>query len=360
MCRIRGVLQTLCVCVDGGIVTEFGWWACHQKSTFQWLAFSQCHPSSTRGSPSSSPPIAVRVLGWRRDTWRWRAYPLSSGGTGWDYANTLYLPSQCRYQVTLPKKPDLLPLGDSRNQAVSRYLSNERSITRRNLWEPFQQVVRGYLDLGHAEPVPPSEPPSSSYYLPMSWVLLQALLSTNLSWWDPLYLLKFRCYPVAINADISNKYREVLLHPADKDLHRFVWRASPEDPTGCTECLRGECLTIPGSQDPPEDHGEEYPEVISTVSMWMTSWVELTLPRKLYHSFTGWGKSSRRGDSTSPNGEAVPLQCSKTSLLSCKKWVTLPLCRHPQSPRPVGFRRRCHVTLYQLPTLTPRGEWSEM
>ena len=80
-------------------------------------------------------------------------------------------------------------------------------------------------------------------------------------------LLKFRCYPVAINADISKMYREVLLHPADKDLHRFVWRASPEDPTGCTECLRGECLTIPGSQDPPEDHGEEYPEVISTVSM---------------------------------------------------------------------------------------------
>ena len=45
-------------------------------------------------------------------------------------ANTQYLSSQCRYQVTLPKKPDLPPLGDSRHQAVSRFISNERSILR--------------------------------------------------------------------------------------------------------------------------------------------------------------------------------------------------------------------------------------
>ena len=214
------------------------------------------------------------------------------------YANTLYLPSQCRYQVTLPKKPDSLPLGDSRNQAVSRYLSNERSITRRNLWEPFQQVVRGYLDLGHAEPVPPSEPPpppSSSYYLPMHAVMKDSSTTTKLRvvfdgsaattsgtslnqsllvgpTLQPTLsaiLLKFRCYPVAINADISKMYREVLLHPADKDLHRFVWRASPEDPISTYRMCRvtfgvsaSPYLAVKTLQKTALDHGEEYPEVI--------------------------------------------------------------------------------------------------
>ena len=40
--------------------------------------------------------------------------------------NVTYSPSDCRYQVTLPRKPDMQPLGDSRNQALSRYHSNER------------------------------------------------------------------------------------------------------------------------------------------------------------------------------------------------------------------------------------------
>ena len=43
-------------------------------------------------------------------------------------------------------------------------------------------------------------------------------------------LLKFRLPRIAITANVSRIYRAVLLHPADKDLHRFVWRASPSQP----------------------------------------------------------------------------------------------------------------------------------
>ena len=46
--------------------------------------------------------------------------------------NIVYLPAESRYQVSLPRKPAMETLGASRPQALSRYLSNERSITSRN------------------------------------------------------------------------------------------------------------------------------------------------------------------------------------------------------------------------------------
>ena len=96
-------------------------------------------------------------------------------------ATTTYYPTACRYTVTLPKKADLPALGDSRSQALSRYVINEKSILRREIWRPFQDVVQGYLDLGHAELIPSSEPqPTSSYYLPMHSVMKQSSISTKL------------------------------------------------------------------------------------------------------------------------------------------------------------------------------------
>ena len=41
-----------------------------------------------------------------------------------------YLASQGRYCVTLPRKPDAPSLGNSRPQAVQRYLSNEHAILK--------------------------------------------------------------------------------------------------------------------------------------------------------------------------------------------------------------------------------------
>ena len=169
----------------------------------------------------------------------------------------MYIPSKCRYQVTLPRKPAMETLGESRPQALSRYLSNERSILRRGIWEPFQQVVKSYFELGHAELVPAEEqPPHPHFYLPMHAVFKDSSSSTKLRvvfdgsaattsgvsvnqallvgpTLQPTLssiLIKFRCYPIALNSDISKMYREVELSTADKDLHRFLWRASPNLP----------------------------------------------------------------------------------------------------------------------------------
>ena len=58
------------------------------------------------------------------------------------YSDTvIYSPAEKRYQVTLPKSPDIDSLGESRTQAYSRYISNEKSIIRRGIWEEFQKVI---------------------------------------------------------------------------------------------------------------------------------------------------------------------------------------------------------------------------
>ena len=118
-------------------------------------------------------------------------------------------------------------------------------------------MVQSYLDLGHAELIPASElTPSISYYLPMHSVTKQSSTSTKLrvvfdgsaastsgiSLNQSLMigptlhptlgaiLIKFRTYPISLTADISKMYREVGLSDLDKDLHRFLWRPTPQQP----------------------------------------------------------------------------------------------------------------------------------
>ena len=156
-------------------------------------------------------------------------------------------------------------------------------------------LVQSYLDLGHAEPVPASDHlPPTNFYLPMHAVFKDSSTSTKLhvvfdgsattttgtSLNQALLvgptiqptlsniLLKFRCYPVALNADISKMYREVKLAPEDKDLHRFIWRATPDVPVQDFRMTRvtfgvsaSPYLAVRTLQQTAEDHGEEYPTV---------------------------------------------------------------------------------------------------
>ena len=140
-----------------------------------------------------------------------------------------------RYEVTLPKKFNAPLLGESRLQAVNRYMANERSILDKGTYDTFQGVVQEYLDLNHAEIVPPSEinkTVGKTYYLPMHAVTKESSTSTKLRVvfdasarttsghslnetlmvGPTLYpdiidiLITFRSYPVAVTADISKMY----------------------------------------------------------------------------------------------------------------------------------------------------------
>ena len=163
-----------------------------------------------------------------------------------------------RFVVPLPKNPQSQPLGESRSQAVRRFLTLERALYAKGQFQEFSRVVEEYFELNHAEPVPPQDlekPVSDTFYLPMHAVRKEHSTTTKLrvvfdasaksnsgvSLNDTLLvgptihpslvdvLLRFRTHRIALTADISKMYRAVELAQNDKDLHRFVWRKNVKD-----------------------------------------------------------------------------------------------------------------------------------
>ena len=207
--------------------------------------------------------------------------------------NLKYSTSEQRYQVALPKKQSIHNLGESRPQAVARYLQTEKAAYKRQIRQQFQEGIKSYLTLGHAEEVPSEEkPPAVAFWQPMHAVIKLSSSSTKLrvvfdgsaattsglSLNQALHvgptlqatlsdtLLKFRCYDIALNADISKMYREVKLSEADKDLHRFVWRDNPADPLKDYRMTRvtfgvsaSPFLAVRTLHQTAVDHGGDYP-----------------------------------------------------------------------------------------------------
>ena len=164
----------------------------------------------------------------------------------------LYLPSQKRYLVRLPRVDDNTTLGESKTTAVNRARSNERSLIKK---QDFQSVMTEYLELGHAQQVTQqmSVAVAEAYYMPIHTVFKESstttkgrtvfdasALSTNKKSLNDMLavgppplehiLLNFREYAVAITGDITKMYRE---HPKDRALHRFIWK--PDGKTEWTE-----------------------------------------------------------------------------------------------------------------------------
>ena len=153
--------------------------------------------------------------------------------------------------------------------------------------------MQSYLDLGHAELVPPSEAtPQQTYYLPMHSVTKQSSTSTKLRvvfdgsatstsgvslnqslMIGPTFhpslstiLIKFRTFPVALSADISKMYREVGLAVQDRDLHRFLWRPTPQETIKDYRMTRvtfgvsaSPYLAVKTLQQTAADHGQDNP-----------------------------------------------------------------------------------------------------
>ena len=203
-----------------------------------------------------------------------------------------YSSTERRYQVTLPRKTDCPPLGESKRQATQRYISNEASIEKRGVAPEFQAQMQGYFDAGHAEPAPPLKQGEQNFYLPMHSVVKQSSTSTKLrvvfdgsafsstgvslnnllqvgpTLHPPLadILMRFRTYPVALSADIAKMYREVELLPTDRDLHRFIWRPTRQHELQDFRMTRvtfgvsaSPYLAIKTLQQTAKDHGAAHP-----------------------------------------------------------------------------------------------------
>ena len=164
-----------------------------------------------------------------------------------------------RFIVPLPRKPQAKSIGESRSQAVRRFLSLERSLHAKGRFQEFSDVIEEYFEMQHAELVPTADlqkPPEQVFYLPMhavrkehstttkirvvfdasakssSGVSLNDTLLVGPTIHSPLLdvLLRFRSHRIALIADVSKMYRAIELVPADQDLHRFVWRKETTEP----------------------------------------------------------------------------------------------------------------------------------
>ncbi len=59
--------------------------------------------------------------------------------------------------MTLPRRKNPHILGESRTVALTPFSQNERSLTRKGKLADFKQVLLEYLELEHAEVVPPAD-----------------------------------------------------------------------------------------------------------------------------------------------------------------------------------------------------------
>ena len=74
------------------------------------------------------------------------------------------------FVVPLPKRSPVDPIGESRSQAVRRFLSLEHSLSSKGRFNEVDKVMLEYLELGHAEEVPLQDldkHESKVFYLPM-------------------------------------------------------------------------------------------------------------------------------------------------------------------------------------------------
>ncbi len=100
------------------------------------------------------------------------------------FRNTHYCEADGSYVVSLPKRQPAPPLGRSRDIAMRRYLSNEKSLMQQGKWDAFNVAVSEYLTMDHAERVPPDnlgKPVCETFYLPMHGVVKDSSTTTKLS-----------------------------------------------------------------------------------------------------------------------------------------------------------------------------------
>ena len=165
-----------------------------------------------------------------------------------------------RVRVGLPFRPDAQRLGNSKAQAIKRFLSIETKMTRNPVFRAkYDEFFQEFLDTGHMELVPPEEErilDAKSFYLPHHGVLKESSTTTKLrvvfdasaftssrtslnkqlllgpKLQEEIFkiLVRFRFHGVAISGDVAKMYRQVALHDEDKDFCRIIWRSAPDQP----------------------------------------------------------------------------------------------------------------------------------
>ncbi|UYV61690.1 hypothetical protein LAZ67_1005924 [Cordylochernes scorpioides] len=155
-----------------------------------------------------------------------------------------------RYIVRLPfKDPSLL--GESKPQAINCFLRMEQILKQQpQVYQTYKDFMQEYLVLGHMNEVKGNGNDHKAFYLPHHPIIKEKSSTTKLravfnafsktttgySLNDILHtgpklqkdifplLLRFRSHPIALFADITKMYRQILVHPEDTPYQRIIWR----------------------------------------------------------------------------------------------------------------------------------------
>ena len=165
-----------------------------------------------------------------------------------------------RYITRLPFKNDCTPLGDSRRKALKRLFQVERRLnSHAERKGQYNAVLEEYLTLNHMEKVPFAELKKEAhevFYLPHHEVIKESSTTTKVrvvfdasaasssgsslngnlmagpTIQDNLFsiLVRYRQHQIVFSADIEKMYRQVLVHPDDRDFQRILWRRYDDGP----------------------------------------------------------------------------------------------------------------------------------
>ncbi|XP_011687025.1 PREDICTED: uncharacterized protein LOC105449468 [Wasmannia auropunctata] len=162
-----------------------------------------------------------------------------------------------RYVVRLPIVNPLPDLSATRHSAVRVLTSMERRFARdERLRQLYRDFMVQYDEMDHMTMVEPSgDSPTRVSYLPHHGVLRETSSTTKLrvvfngstalptgeslnrcllvgpNLLPPLadILLRWRNHRYVFATDVEKMYRQILVHPEDRDLQRIVWRCDPRD-----------------------------------------------------------------------------------------------------------------------------------
>ena len=131
------------------------------QATFGWVlagTCASCYPAARIASHHISLLSGDDLL---RKFWETEESPTGKPSLSLDersvvqhFQTTHYRNESGRFVVPLPRKPDAKPLGESRSQAVRRFLSLEHTLRRDGQFANFSAVMQECFDLQHAESVP--------------------------------------------------------------------------------------------------------------------------------------------------------------------------------------------------------------
>ncbi|GFR11321.1 DUF1758 domain-containing protein [Trichonephila clavata] len=162
-----------------------------------------------------------------------------------------------RYVVRLPFHSSPSKLGDSRESAIRRFKSLERSLIKQSaIYSQYRDFMKEYLTLGHMELVFKNDyAKKEAYYLPLHAVLRDSRTTTKLrvvfnasakltsgTLNDLLMvifrvqrdvspiLFSFRTFQIAVCADLEMMFRQVRILSEDTNWQRILWRDNPKEP----------------------------------------------------------------------------------------------------------------------------------